>query len=87
MIVRVERDDVTISGKLVTVDRFDDLVRIAQFQGLAILHSEGDSLDEYFLLDRDVTYRYTSWKRPQGRRSETPASMADGPPAPAERAA
>jgi signal peptidase I len=85
MIVRVERDDVTISGKLVTVDRFDDLVRIAQFQGLAILHSEGDSLDEYFLLDRDVTYRYTSWKRPQGRRSETLASMADG--APAERAA
>ena len=50
------------SASPVALNQIEDLVRIADAEGLAILHRASDLGDDYFVVARDVTWSYSSWK-------------------------
>ena len=60
-IVALEDPEHAIGENPVAVERIDDLVRIADSEGVAIMHYAGADGDEYFVVARDVTWRYASW--------------------------
>ncbi len=67
LMVEIDQEEIDLAGRPMGVNQIDDLVRIAQWTGLPIMHREGEQFDEYFILARDAAYLYTSWKRPRGQ--------------------
>ena len=55
-------DDVDAGERPLDVKQFDDLVRIADRDGLVIIHHEDALADEYFVFEGEVTYRHTRWR-------------------------
>ncbi len=67
LMVEIDQEEIDLAGRPMGVNHIDDLVRIAQWTGLPIMHREDEQFDEYFILARDAAYLYTSWKRPRGQ--------------------
>jgi hypothetical protein len=71
-------------GLTIGVESFDDLARIADQRGLAVLWTESEDADEYVLFDGDVTYRFVipgsarTARRP-GRSGRSPERDTDAP--------
>ena len=71
-------------GLTIGVESFDDLARLADQRGLAVLWTESDDADEYVLFDGDVTYRFVipgsarTARRPR-RGGRSPERDADTP--------
>ena len=55
-------DEVDAGERPLDVKQFDDLVRIADRDGLVIIHHEDALADEYFVFEGEVTYRHTRWR-------------------------
>ena len=60
-IVALEDPEHAIGENPVAVERIADLVRIADSEGVAIMHHAGEDGDQYFVVARDVTWRYANW--------------------------
>ncbi len=65
LIVEVEEEEIEANVKPMSVGRFEDLVRVAEREGLSILHRRGRQVDEYFVFERDVAYSYVIWQSQQ----------------------
>ncbi len=61
-IVEIEEEEIDFGGRAMNVDQFDDLVRVAEWEGLPIMHRGGKDSDEYFIFDRDASSHFTSWR-------------------------
>jgi hypothetical protein len=62
MMLDVDDEEAEIPIRRITVGRFDDLVRIAEREGLLILHHDTEAADEYIVVEHDVAYGYSIWK-------------------------
>lgn len=61
-IVEIGAEEIDFGGRAMNVDQFDDLVRVAEWEGMPIMHRGGKDSDEYFIFDRDASYHFTSWR-------------------------
>ena len=62
LIVEVAEEEIEANVKPMSVSQFEDLVRVAEREGLSILHRRGRQVDEYFVFERDVAYSYVIWQ-------------------------
>ena len=88
--VAIEVEEGASGEQPLVVDRFDDLVHIADRAGLVILHWEDAMFDDYLVFDQRTSYRYTIWKLPDGWPPElrnVVGPMPGGAQSPFERAA
>ena len=67
LLVEVARELATFARRPHEVSAFDDLVRLAAAEGLAVMHHAGDQLDEYLVATNDRSWRYTVPRRPAPR--------------------
>ncbi|MDA1062259.1 MAG: signal peptidase I [Chloroflexi bacterium] len=65
LIVELQEADPVISARSLRVNHFEDLVRVAESEGVAIMHRESDAEDDYVVVARDVTWRFLIPKRRQ----------------------
>ena len=63
--VEVEEEEIEANVRPMSVGQFEDLVRVAEREGLSILHRRGRQVDEYFVFERDVAYSYVIWQNQQ----------------------
>ena len=65
LLVEVEEEEIEARVRPMSVSQFEDLVRVAEREGLPILHRRGRQVDEYFVFERDVGYSYVIWQSQQ----------------------
>jgi len=70
----------------VAVESFEDLARLAEQRGLAVLWVARDGVDEYRVIDDDVTYRYALGEPPALPAEEPAADQPTDAEPPALRA-
>ena len=63
LIVELQDADAVVSPRSLRVYHFEDLVRVAESEGVAIMHRAGEVEDDYVVVARDVTWRYSIPKR------------------------
>ena len=63
LIVELQDADAVVSPRSLRVYQFEDLVRVAESEGVAIMHRAGEVEDDYVVVARDVTWRYSIPKR------------------------
>lgn len=56
------KSEIAPGTKPLDVRTFGDLIRLADRDGLLIVHHEDPLAHEYFVFEREVTYRHTRWK-------------------------
>ena len=62
LLVEVEEREIELRARPMSVSQFEDLVRLAEREGLPILHRSGRQADEYFVFERDVAYSFVIWQ-------------------------
>jgi signal peptidase I len=65
LIVELRDTNVAVSPRAMRVYDFEDLVRLAESEGVAILHRGGEAADEYMVVAREATWLYAIPKRQQ----------------------
>ena len=63
LIVELQDADAVVSPRSLRVYNFEDLVRVAESEGVAIMHRASEAEDDYVVVARDVTWRYSITKR------------------------
>jgi signal peptidase I len=69
LLITRARSEIDGWGRVIEVDRIEDLARIATKDGCLIVHQDEGAVHGYYVTDGRVTYRYTSSTKPRMNRS------------------
>ena len=65
LLVSVQAADVDFGGRIVAVQKFEDLARMARADGLFVVHAENGVADHFLLVTAEVTYLYSVPRLPE----------------------